>query len=195
MHCNTFKTQHEENYYYHWGTYLLQAVQCFGDSLSSQQRFYHHVIPISTELDDYYFTDSSLKYCSPTSLTSQLPVAIISGNSMNGVVLELQKHSSDTDNALRYFDCSIFSSHSNQDETLFFGGLYPLKICNITVNDHTNRSFEPLIDAMSLLEHVIQGQPYGRCTPNMVNLIERLGTKDKTLPEYARRIFECFCDA
>eukprot|EP01083_Nonionella_stella_P095892 269332_1 len=48
---------------------------------------------------------------------------------------------------------------------------------------------------MALLEHVIQGQPYDRCTPTLVSLIERLGNKDRTLPEYARRIFESFCDS
>eukprot|EP01083_Nonionella_stella_P298402 1012897_1 len=162
--CNAFKTQHaEDNHYHHWSTYLLQAVQCFGDSLSTKQRFYHCVIPIPTDHD------------------------------YNGVVLELQEHLSDINNAFRYLDCSIFSSRSNTDETLFFGGLYPLKICN--VNDRTNRSFKPLIDTPALLKQVIQGQPYDRRTPNTVNLIERLSTKDKTLPEYARRIFECFCDA
>eukprot|EP01084_Bolivina_argentea_P034106 63111_1 len=202
--CRAFKVQNNENNhkineYWNWYTYLMESVEFFGNVLSADNGFYYcfSTTYSSDELNKCYFQNFSLKFCSPTSTTGQLNVAIASCNNQNGVMLKLEKHFTDGMgmDRLRYINCSLFSYHSNEDEKLFIGGKYPLKISNMTFIN-TCKSFEPLIYAMTLLDEMLGGaNSKQEISTNYMHIIDKLlrPTSKNTFPSYIDHIFKSFC--
>eukprot|EP01084_Bolivina_argentea_P126277 223617_1 len=187
----------------HWNLckYLREAVECFGNNLVPGKNFYYylHFKSSDDELNKYYFTNFSLKLCRPTSTTCQLSVAIstcLANNSSNdnGIILQLNKHFTDSLRHLKYIDCSLFSYHSNEDEKLFDGGLFPLNISNITVIK-TCKSYERFIHAMSVLDAAVNGQKF-ETMKNDSHIIDNIFTQKhkKTLPLYIHNIFKSYCN-
>ena len=99
-----------------FGRLLAECVDCFGTILkdSNIRIFYHGVSRVMQ------FPSTVALLCSPTSTTTCVPVALrFSG--MHGMILELENNKSRN---LRFFDCSILSKYSSEEERLFFQGGY-----------------------------------------------------------------------
>eukprot|EP01084_Bolivina_argentea_P053396 98008_1 len=145
--------------FYYWSKILNETVNLFGNAL------YRHKIPVLyhgvSKL--MYFDSFVTQFCSPTSMTRQLTVAV-SFCGTNGVILELTEFPS---NHPRYFNCSIISRYPNEDERLFIGGFSAysnnyshckgiLRFKSIrTIKDNSN--YFQFVSAFTVLNLVLRG--------------------------------------
>lgn len=93
------------------------------------------------------------RFCCPTSTTPQLAVAAQFSQG-DGIILELEKYSN---TGLRYFNCSLLSGYSNEDERLFFGGFYELSIRSVR-DVSKSLDYRHYIRILSLFDQAIEGQ-------------------------------------
>eukprot|EP01084_Bolivina_argentea_P253044 424947_1 len=135
--------------YGHWTKYLVETVNCFGTKVNESKIkcFFHGVSLI-------YFDQFNETFNCPTSTTTKLQIATIFAKN-DGIILELTQHTIDFD--LRYFNCSLISFYSNEDEKLF---IQPpdcqmfLKIINIR-HMSTMANYSKFFRVMDTLYHLL----------------------------------------
>ena len=172
-------------------------MELYGDRVKDNaiKTFYHGV-------SFMYFDKFIANFCGPTSTTKQLEVATLFSDDSKGLVLELTECAG-THNHLTYFDCSLISCYGNEDEKLFFGGMYFLQF-KIRLME-SNEDMRYFIKALSLFNKVISGW-YLRCkemeniTSTDYKIIKRLikqkisdGMYRNKFPEYINECFQRFC--
>eukprot|EP01084_Bolivina_argentea_P260798 440548_1 len=137
--------------YHHWSKHLRETVELYGTKLkdSGLTTFFHGISMI-------YFNQFDAKFCTPTSTTTQLEVAINFTNDCTGLILSLEQNPY-YGGYLKYFDCSIISCYGNEDERLFVGGYKPLQFHSIRLL-RKNLNMINFIAPMSLFNQVVKGQ-------------------------------------
>ena len=143
--------------------YLFETVHCFGDELSlKQKQFYHGIDSI------IYFTNCNINFNHPISSSGSIVVTtsysissnINNKNNNDGILLRLIK--SDCLNEenkmfkLHYFNCSIFSDFSFEDEYLFNGSWNGLQIDSI-YHISINRKYKAHLNALRILDLMLKG--------------------------------------
>ena len=120
--------------YYHWGKYLRETVEVFGNVLTRNNKkkrklkFYHGI-------DKPLYFLKMVAFCTPTCTTAEILIAETFCDS-SGFVLELCQYK----NCINfYFDC-FFSQFNNEKEYLFVAGYNVLQIKNIYSYFSTERS-------------------------------------------------------
>ena len=111
---------------------LVEMVHAFGAELADSNItvFFHGISMVMQ------FPSAVASFCSPTSTTVAFTVAI--NFAKDGMVLELENNKSI---AMKFFDCSILSDFSNEDERLFIQGGYR---CDLSDLSHTALSFHSI---------------------------------------------------
>ena len=80
----------------------------------------------------------NIRLNSPTSTTKQIEVANRFGGD-EGVVIQLNNNGYQQSHGLRSFNCSWLSDYSGEDERIWIGGEYPIKIETIrTLSNSAN---------------------------------------------------------
>eukprot|EP01084_Bolivina_argentea_P070683 128526_1 len=98
----------------------------------------------------------NIRLCSPTSTSCQLTVAVkFSGE--DGIVIALNN----PEDFFQYkwltgFNCSWLSRYKEEDERLFFGGGYFIKMVSVRIRN-TNQNFEEFINVLCYFDIMISG--------------------------------------
>ena len=157
-----------------WSRLLIETVELFGTMMggifsnNKLQTFYHG---ISAPL---VFSGFLTFFSSPTSTSTQLPVAAIFANN-DGIVLELGKY----EDHVTFFDCTWLSCFSNEDERLFIHGDNYLKIDSIR-SMAENIDYRVFINVLMIFDAAISGhtQKFGlkgfKVTKKDVRILRRL---------------------
>eukprot|EP01084_Bolivina_argentea_P159526 277819_1 len=113
-----FKYRH--SHYFHFGKYLRELIEVFGDILVDDQLSLYHGIN-----QPLFFKRMIGKFYGPTSTSkNKIIAAQFAGN--NGMILEFGKYERNT----FYFDC-FMSGYDREEEFVFIGGFAAIKIKNI----------------------------------------------------------------
>eukprot|EP01084_Bolivina_argentea_P000019 44_1 len=113
---------------------LIETVHLYGNALnymenemtddySNKSKIYDIQIPVLYHgISFLYFNSFLCRFCSPTSMTTQLEVAtMFSGNS--GIICEIEQYGyKSTGHHPYYFNCSFISRFALENEMLFIGG-------------------------------------------------------------------------
>lgn len=138
--------------YYHWSKTLIESVNCFGMTVEETETnvFYHGATSNG-------FDALRLKLNCPISTTSRLHVEQLYARE-DGIILSLSMGQEVADRALRFLDCTLFSSWPFEQERLFMSPPAAL-VLNLQSVYHmaSSRDYRPYLDAMRRLEEVVQG--------------------------------------
>eukprot|EP01084_Bolivina_argentea_P297768 513047_1 len=93
----------------------------------------------------------NIRLCAPTSTSMQITVAI-KFSTERGIVLQFNNGGSD----LRGFDVSWISRYGYEDERVFVGGYYYMRIESVRVRS-TKTNYEDIIYALFYLDQIING--------------------------------------
>ena len=136
--------------YYHWSKLIRETVQIFGTAVGIKKRdaFYTGIS---------YMTVPSfvIRLCAPTSTTKQFEVAM-NFSTENGIIMQINNGSIVHSQYLRYFDCSWLSCFNEEDERLFCGGNYPLRVESVTLVA-TRQNFYLFFKSLFYLDCMLSG--------------------------------------
>ena len=140
------------------------------------------------------------RLCGPTSTSRHLEVALRFGGS-TGIILELSNTGYEDCTLLRSFDCSWLSNYSGEDEQLFMGGYYRIKLCSIR-NINTNENFQNFFEPLYYFDCMVNGTDFGeentpKITKKHKQILQRLidhklGIKENASMKYIKDTFEGF---
>ena len=129
---------------------LMETVFIHGKRMYLEKKikvFYHGVSAM------VLFKSTFAQFCSPTSTTTALPVALNFGK--RGIIIELKNTQSIL---LPFLDCSVISDFSNEEERLFFQGGYQsgfLSNTYLSFNSirviHSNHSYKVYVQSITFL--------------------------------------------
>lgn len=177
---------------------LVECVHCYGTCLrDSPISYFFHGISIIME-----FPSTHGQFCSPTSTTTSLSVAVGFGG--DGIVLELVNSKS---MYLTFFNCDILSSFGNEAEKLFILGGY---CSSISFSDSSftslafksirvmtlGHNYEYFVIAISCLQQMIKGEEaYNNrleLKSSHVKYLQLLmdQSKHENIPEYILQMFD-----
>eukprot|EP01084_Bolivina_argentea_P090679 163346_1 len=179
--------------YREWSRLLREAVECYGTTMEESKIniFYHGVSMI-------HFVSFIAKFCGPTSTSASFEIATRFADE-KGIILELE--TAQMGDKLRYFNCSYISRY-NEEERLFIGGEYPLKIKTIR-NKSTKENYEQIMLPLSLLDKMtnaekmetqfISQKTLKHCVVVIHDLIQQETEEKKNqYPEYINTCFKAF---
>eukprot|EP01084_Bolivina_argentea_P271770 462515_1 len=142
----------------------------------------------------------NIRLCSPTSTSMQIEVAIkFSGD--DGMILQFNNVCSPAD-LLRGFNCSWISRYKEEDERLFFGGQWMIKIESIRIR-RTAQNFKKFMHSLYYFDNMITGGNFTNMkiktahTEIIKCLINHTLGKQitKKIDPYIYSTFECFCQS
>eukprot|EP01084_Bolivina_argentea_P300022 517223_1 len=90
----------------------------------------------------------------PTSTSKQVEIARRFGD--GGIVIQLNNNGSFSDAKLRTFSCAFISNYAAEDEYLFCGGRFGIKVESIVLQ-HTKQNFQQLIRALYYFDSMLNG--------------------------------------
>eukprot|EP01083_Nonionella_stella_P089098 248585_1 len=184
--------------YHYWSKHLRETVEIYGQTVKSatkSQGFFHGV-------SFMYFNKFVTTFCSPTSMTPQISVALCFCG--DGLILELQRCPASRN--LKYFDCSYLSCFSNEDERLFIGGDGELQFKSILWIKN-NQNMHYYIKAMALFNQIINGIALTAEQRSSITKIDfkiirllieqqeatQVQKENKQFPAYIVECFKLFC--
>ena len=124
-------------------------VEVYGQSFHSvygnkeEKLFFHG---ISREM---LFNSTYARFCGPTSTTTAISVAINFGGN-NGIILELLN---DGNVDTFFFNCTVLSTFSNEEERLFIGGYTLIPFVSIR-HLALNQNYGHFIRAMTVMQYM-----------------------------------------
>ena len=140
--------------YAHWSRKLLETCDCYGTmAMDSKIKTFHRGILTNTRSFGEFGTFNA-RFCGPTSVTPSMAVMACFADP-KGMILELQPL--DLTSSLRFFNCSLISSFSNEDERLFFGGGHTVQFT--AIHDlKSGQNYKYFMAAIQLLDRVMSGE-------------------------------------
>eukprot|EP01083_Nonionella_stella_P197028 724654_1 len=97
----------------------------------------------------------SMRLCSPTSTSKQIEVAMKFSGS-NGIILQMDNPDQWQYKYLHAFNASWVSRFKEEDERLFFGGVWPIQIQSIRIRS-TKQNFGTIIRCLQYLDTMVTG--------------------------------------
>eukprot|EP01084_Bolivina_argentea_P260799 440550_1 len=192
--------------YYYLSKYLRECVECYGQSAEGE--YSEDSGGYIKQLSGPFYSGISvllsipafnIRLCSPTSTSKQITVAIKFSrnkgiiiqfnNIINGGVYTQYSH-------LRGFDVSSISRYPEEDERLFCGGFYFMKIESVILIS-TQRNFRKIIHSLFYLDTMICGgiQRDIKISRNDIKVIKTVFSKilnKATMFSFDNYIFETF---
>eukprot|EP01084_Bolivina_argentea_P122946 217901_1 len=104
-----------------------------------------------------------MKLCAPTSTSIHIEVAIIFSG-VDGIIIQLDNPHTTQHQWLRGFDVSWISRYKEEDERLFIGGHYFIKVECVWLRA-TKQNFEQFIRALYYFDTMITGGQHGASIP------------------------------
>ena len=99
--------------------------------------------------------DFNIKLCAPTSTSTHIEVAARFGGDQ-GMLFQLNNSATESHRKLNLFNCSWISNHNGEDERLFFGGAYRIRVQNIR-NIKTKENYGKFVKALYYFHCMING--------------------------------------
>jgi len=211
----TLKSVKARNSCYYWmSRYLRELVEIFGQH-SIGDTFEKYPMDYENEWrrgkDDYdkpldaligpFFTGMNCKLSidsfamrlnSPTSTTKQIEVALKFSGSIGTVITFVNSQYPYT--RLRGWNCSWISNFKEEDEILFFGGFYTMKVANLRLVE-TNENMKTFMKALFAFDKISKGYFADNVSQKSEFIIEHL-IKQKLKREsnvtFHHFIFDCF---
>eukprot|EP01084_Bolivina_argentea_P135931 239440_1 len=97
----------------------------------------------------------NIRLNSPTSTSKQVEIAEKFGGD-DGIVIQLNNNGTLGGSKLRTFGCAFISNYAAEDEYLFCGGRFGIKVENIILQ-HTQQNFQHLIKALFYFDIMLNG--------------------------------------
>eukprot|EP01084_Bolivina_argentea_P003037 5667_1 len=194
--------------YANWSRILRETVQYFGSmgwDYSEDEKWNEEM---NTEHGPFYcginfvlvIPEFNIRLCSPTSTSKQLAVATKFGGD-KGIIIQLNNNGNVGGHMLRCFNCSWLSNYKGEDERLFIGGDWTIRIETIR-NIFTRENFVQYFKPLWYFDCMVTG------TQLNDDIVEQISKKDyvvvKTLiqnkledakhdyPQYITDTFEAF---
>ena len=178
------------SHWYHLGQLLQECVHYFGsDGETDRGPFY---CGLNTIL---HVPLGGIILYGPCSTTTMREVAVNFARS-DGMVLSVDNDGTHYGSRNRHFDCSWISRYFEEDERLFLGEKYPLRLINITL-ERSAKNYRKMCTLMFILTTLLSGwrmkQDYDT-TPNydLFHLPSFLNDQISTLDLYLKNTFEWF---
>eukprot|EP01084_Bolivina_argentea_P063326 115665_1 len=157
--------------YYYFAKYLRECVECFGEcSIGVRHYWYAHSMfgkkcsaKRSRVLSGPFYCGMSIlmnmpsfniRLCAPTSTTMHIEVAT-KFSTEEGMIIQFN-NSDEQYQYLKGFDVSWISRYKEEEERLFIGGFYYMKIESVRVRA-TNDNYEKIIRSLCYLDIIITG--------------------------------------
>ena len=196
----TLKNIKRRNAAFFWmSKFLRELVECFGQCSVGDvengkwvDRMYG---PFYCGMNIKLTVDSfAMRLNSPSSTSLQLAVAVKFSGPM-GVVFTFNNPDEWQYQFLRAFDCSFISNFKEEDERLFFGGFYRIKVVNVRLIK-TKKNMQKFVMAMCEFDKALTGNYFEEDTKNGFLIIDSLiklclekETNKVILPSF---IVDCF---
>eukprot|EP01084_Bolivina_argentea_P239627 402717_1 len=100
----------------------------------------------------------NIRLCGPTSTSRQIEVAENFGG--KGIIIQLNNNGSEISGDLRGFTCRWISTYAGEDEVLFVGGEYQIKIENISIMK-TQETFSEFFEIFYCFDCMVSGTIVG----------------------------------
>lgn len=196
-----WKMRHSE--FANLGRLIRDTIEDYGMSIGDQKlktdknhelRFYHG-------LDGHriVFDSTLIRFCSPisTSLNHNVIQMYIEEGSRSGMMLQCKEYSK----YLRFFNCSWLSNNSTEEEHIFCGGDWPLRINSILDIGISSYNYRYYLRAINIIQDLIRGEYNHECEyidrkiKFAFNQIfsSRLWMRD-AIPKYVDLLFDKYCD-
>eukprot|EP01084_Bolivina_argentea_P054605 100134_1 len=143
-------------------------------------------------------SEFNIRLNSPTSTSSQINVAIkFAGN--KGIIMMLDTPQGDSNYMfLRCFNCNWISRYKEEDERLFFGGLWRIKVETVILR-RTKQNFSLFIQSLYYFDCIVSGADtipqlnakHKRIIKSLINSKIEMKSSLK-LDDYVNKTFECF---
>eukprot|EP01084_Bolivina_argentea_P279155 477210_1 len=119
----------------------------------------------------------NIRLCGPTSTSRQKQVATKFGGD-KGIIMQLNNNCTEMNGELRGFYCSWLSNYPQEDEVLFAGGEYRIRIESVFIID-SKQKFEKFVHAFYFFDCMLNGSILGRhqkykVTENYFEIINNL---------------------
>ena len=98
----------------------------------------------------------NIRFCGPTSTSRSIGVAQRFG--AGGIIIELQNNGNINSDRVRGFDCSWISNYTEEDEVLWAGGQYPLRVHSVrNISVDIMENYRPFCTALWCFDCMLQG--------------------------------------
>eukprot|EP01084_Bolivina_argentea_P083605 151383_1 len=202
---SSIKSRHQE--FANWGRILRETVEIWGLSgegsvdENTGDRINKLTGPFYCGMRKMVMPEFNIRLCGPTSTSKQSEVSIRFGEE-EGMIMQLNNIGDRNSNQLRAFRCQWLSNYTAEDEVLFIGGQYRIKLESIKMLD-TSECYLEFTEALWMFDCMLNGTAFEvKKSPEItnshrriiVNLIkENVENEYKTkYPPYIRNTFECF---
>eukprot|EP01084_Bolivina_argentea_P261910 442778_1 len=183
------KSRHQM--YYWFAKYLREVVECYGRCSYGDSRgnFVDQETGYDNNISGPFYTGMSvvlkmsgfnMRLCSPTSVSMHIEVATkFAGR--EGMILQLNNSSAATYRYLRGFDVSWISVYKEENERLFVGGYYYMKLESVRIRD-TKQNFEEFVHRLHYLDNMLTGgrQRNDKLDTRDISMMKRLLNNDFT---------------
>ena len=146
----------------------------------------------------------NIRLFGPTSTSPNIEVATRFGGD-KGIIIELNNNGDVDGSYLRCFNCAWLSNFNGEEERLFFGGRYRIKVAGIRMIK-SRQNFSVFFKALFYFDSMLNGSDMSTDDKKEVKnhviiwkILEKLiGHKLKwqknTFPEYINKTFDAFCN-
>eukprot|EP01084_Bolivina_argentea_P002686 4958_1 len=145
---------------------LRETVEYYGNNRYGRyygNNRYSQCGPFYTGLNKLFVMPQfNIRLCSPTSTTTQKEIAQRFAGDRGGMILTFDNDGDSYSAALRCFNCSWISQYGLQEqERLFMGGYYKIRIKSLTILGKNIRSYNELFHALFWFDCLLNGsKPY-----------------------------------
>ena len=176
------------------GRLVRDSVEDYGQAVgaSTAKRFYHG-------LDGHriVFNTTMIRFCSPISCSSSYDAIGLYLDSQRGLILECKEYSK----YLRFLCVEWLSLQSAENEMVFCGGDWPLKMHSILDVAVSSYNYRHYLCAINILQDLIRGEYNHECEhiSSKIQLAfnqifsSRLWMRD-AIPKYVDRLFDAYCE-
>eukprot|EP01084_Bolivina_argentea_P210260 357952_1 len=187
-----------------WSKLLREVVEIFGYSSIGEQIDYNKNKWINKLQGPFFcgmdfamvIPEYDLRLCGPTSTSRQIAVATrFAGN--NGIIIQVNNIS--FANQLTAFDCCWVSTFAGEDEYLFIGGQYTIKLESIRLKK-TKQNFQHFFQSLHKFDCMFNGKALEvtvkhsdrSLLSNLILYITKHKVEKQSLPQYIKDTFEAY---
>ena len=144
-----------------WSRYLRESVEIFGKTgddftMNDGKKVYTARGPFFCGMSRVMaLPQFNIRLCAPTSTSTHIEVATRFGGD-DGMLIRVNNTETKLHRKLHLFNCSWLSKHNGEDERLFFGGAYRIRIENIR-NMKSRNIYESIVKALYYFHCMISG--------------------------------------
>eukprot|EP01084_Bolivina_argentea_P234299 394456_1 len=150
--------------YWHWSKALRETVHFFGEDRWNGGKNNGLQGPFFSGLSiEMIMTEFDIKLCSPTSVSVQKEVATRFAGA-KGIIITLNNDGDKWSKWVRCFNVSLISRYKEEDERLFIGSSYRMRLQTITIIT-TKQNYEIFFTALYYLDCMLNGSEMDATSP------------------------------